>query len=611
MSQYLSISTTPPNAHINFRSCSVDNVRERFIGNSPIERKRIPLGPYWLRIEKEGFETVNHLYRGIDHYESPEIAKELDFVLVEKGVLPPGMVQISETSVEIVEQLLEPETAQIPPFLIDTREVTNREYKEFVDAGGYRNSQYWEHDFVKDGRVLSFEEAVEEFQDRTNQQGPSTWEVGTFPEGRENFPVSGVSWYEAAAYAKFSGKHLPTIYHWKAATDSHLATYIYPSSNFDNRGPREVGSGPPEALGTYDMAGNVKEWCSNSSEDFRFVLGGGWNEPIYAYTQIDFQHPFTRSDTFGFRCVKFSDENDTALENLKRSIPVRSRSRLTIKGVSDQIFEAYISQYAYDKLKLNSAVESVDQSATYWTRERVTFDATYDDERIIAYLFLPKNVDPPYQTVIFFPGSGAIEQSSIDGQVRMFDFIIKSGRAVMFPIYFGTLERRGGFDLNVERDSRKYSDYVINWMNELRRSLDYLQTRDEIDINRLAYYGFSWGGRLGSIALSLDNRLRLAVFLDGGIGVGSPRPEVMEANFAPRVNVPVLMINGRNDAVFPLETRQLPLFSLLGTPDEHKRHILYESGHCVIGFWKNQVVSDILDWLDDYFGRPVGTDMHE
>ena len=113
------------------------------------------------------------------------------------------------------------------------------------------------------------------------------------------------------------------------------------------------------------------------------------------------------------------------------------------------------------------------------------------------------------------------------------------------------------------------------------------------------------------ITLSLDNRLRLAVFLDGGIGVGSPRPEVMEANFAPRVNVPVLMINGRNDAVFPLETRQLPLFSLLGTPDEHKRHILYESGHCVIGFWKNQVVSDILDWLDDYFGRPVGTDMHE
>jgi serine/threonine protein kinase/formylglycine-generating enzyme required for sulfatase activity/dienelactone hydrolase len=605
MSQYLSIKTTPSNADVIFRSCSADDVEEHFIGESPIERIRIPLGPYWVRIEKAGFGTVNRLYRGIDHYDSPETVREYEFVLAREGSAPPGMVQIPETTVEILEILLERETVQIDPFLIDTYEVTNREYKEFVDGGGYRNPEYWEHDFVKDGRVLSFEDAVEEFRDRTGRRGPSTWEVGTFPEGHDNYPVSGVSWYEAAAYAKYSRKRLPTIYHWKAAADPHLATYVIPGSNFSNQGSREAGSGPPEPFGTYDMAGNVKEWCWNSSEDLRFVLGGGWNEPIYAYTQIDVQPPFTRSATFGFRCVKYLDDNDTTLENLARSIPVRSRSPLSIESVSDQIFEAYISQYEYDPSELNSAVESIDESTTYWTRERITFDATYDDERIIAYLFLPKNVAPPYQTVIFFPGSGALEQRSIEGQVRMFDFIVKSGRAVMFPIYKGTLERRNGFEFGA-RDSRKYSENVINWMNEVRRSIDYLQTRPEIDIERLAYYGFSWGSRLGSIALSLDSRLRLAVFLDGGVGAGSPRPEVMEANFAPRVDVPVLMINGRNDSVFPLETRQMPLLSLLGTPEEHKRHILYESGHCVIGFWKNQVVSDILDWLDHYFGRPDG-----
>jgi serine/threonine protein kinase/formylglycine-generating enzyme required for sulfatase activity/dienelactone hydrolase len=605
MSQYVSISTTPGGARVHVKPCTTEDVEETSLGESPVERRRIPLGPFWLRIEKEGFHPVERLLRGIDHYDSPEIAKEYSFVLAEEGSIPPGMVQIPDTTVSI-QGLLEPETVSLDSYLIDVNEVTNRQYKEFVDAGGYRTPAYWEHQFVKDGRILTFQDAVEEFKDRTGQLGPSSWEVGTFPEGQEDLPVSGVSWYEAAAYARFSGKRLPTIYHWKAATVPFLETYVILGSNFDHEGPREVGAGPPEPFGTRDMAGNVKEWCWNSSEDLRFVLGGGWNEPTYTYEQIDVQDPFTRSETFGIRCMKYLDADDTTHEYLGRPMPVRSRSPLSMEPVSDQIFEAYISQFAYDPSELNAVVESIDTSAAYWTTERVTFDTTSDDERMIGYLFLPKNVDPPFQTVVFFPGSGAQEQRSIDGQVRMFDFIVKSGRAVMFPIYFGTIERSEGF-VSPARNSRKYSEYVIKWINELRRSVDYLQTRDEFDIDRLAYYGFSWGGRLGSIALALDDRLRLAVFLDGGIGFGIARPEVFELNFAPRVRVPVLMINGRNDAVFPLETRQLPLYSLLGTREEDKRHILYESGHCVIGFWRNQVVSNILNWLDDYFGRPVGS----
>jgi pimeloyl-ACP methyl ester carboxylesterase len=81
------------------------------------------------------------------------------------------------------------------------------------------------------------------------------------------------------------------------------------------------------------------------------------------------------------------------------------------------------------------------------------------------------------------------------------------------------------------------------------------------------------------------------------------RPEVTEYNFAPRVRVPVLMINGRYDVLFPLETNQRPMFEMLGTRAEDKRHILYDAGHGVVSERPAQVRRDVLEWLDRYLGN--------
>jgi dipeptidyl aminopeptidase/acylaminoacyl peptidase len=77
-------------------------------------------------------------------------------------------------------------------------------------------------------------------------------------------------------------------------------------------------------------------------------------------------------------------------------------------------------------------------------------------------------------------------------------------------------------------------------------------------------------------------------------------PEVDPFNFVSRVKIPVLMLNGTYDHYFPVETAQKPMFTLLGTPAEHKKWIVYDGGHFVP---RDQLVKETLGWLDRYLGN--------
>ena len=137
---------------------------------------------------------------------------------------------------------------------------------------------------------------------------------------------------------------------------------------------------------------------------------------------------------------------------------------------------------------------------------------------------------------------------------------------------------------------------------DLGRSIDYLETRHDINSDGIAYYGLSWGGMIGPIMLAVEDRIKVGILVVGGFYNEKFPLATDPFDFAPRVRVPVLMVNGKEDHIFPFETAQRPLYELLGTPDGDKAHIVYPGGHGVMGVFGSQMRGDILAWLDRYLG---------
>ena len=276
------------------------------------------------------------------------------------------------------------------------------------------------------------------------------------------------------------------------------------------------------------------------------------------------------------------------------------RDFLRMRPVSDAVFAVYRQMYEYDRKPLDPRViETVDEGD--WTRELVRLNAAYADDSLLVYLFLPKRGVKPFPTVVFFPPGSAIYDLALpEGATRNFDFILKSGRALLYPVYKGTYQRRDSLASDTQDSTIFYRDHVVMWAKDLRRGIDYLETRPEVSTERLAYYGVSWGGALGGLLPAVEPRIRVSVLQVAGLDFPPVRPEADPINYLPRIRTPTLMINGRYDFYFPIETSQIPMFHLLGTPADQKRHIVAEGSHFVP---RVRLIQESLAWLDKY--QPV------
>jgi formylglycine-generating enzyme required for sulfatase activity len=503
-------------------------------------------------------------------------------------------------------------TVRLDDYFIDQFEVTNSDYLEFVTAGGYLKLQFWKYPFRKDGMNISWEQATQYFVDRTGLSGPRSWSNQSFPPGKGQHPVTGITWYEAAAYAEFRGKRLPTVFQWEKAARNgsftHLHRLIMPwgmSSTSDrliNRAnflghetvPVESCESGMSPYGCYNMAGNVAEWCLNPQGPGFTIAGGSWKDPLYLFSEFGAYPSFHSSDTTGFRCViNFAQQSgDQGAMTLtpEEEIPVYS-------STTPAEAQAMLRHYEYDRTPLEPEIVDTQQTDA-WQREMLSFKGA-GGERAIAYLYLPKNAQRPLQVIHYIPTDAAFYGLPVSDEIETHAApYIKAGRAVFAVVLKGYRKRDwpSGFQVP-KRDSVAYRDMVVNWAIDHYRGLDYLTTRTEIDAGKIACFAVSVNNRKLTL-VSTERRYAALILMGAGL-IKSWSEMIKEAdgvNFAPHMLAPKLVIHGRYDEAIPYRTEAEPLFKLLRGP---KRLVVVDYGHVP----PLEVSVPIINrWLDETMG---------
>lgn len=606
MSWLVSIHSKPEGARVLRQAYDAQGGGWEDLGRTPLVGVRFPYGLSKLRLEKEGYRPLVRALGGA-HINWTELKKlptydgllvgPDTFLLDTEKTLPARMVRVPGWT--LVDRR---DTIALRDFFIGQFEVTNAEYKAFVEAGGYQQPRFWDP-IVIAGDTVPFSQAMTRFVDRTGRAGPSTWEAGDFAAGEAEFPVTGVSWYEAAAYARFAKRELPTAHHWQQALANAMFPWLLPASNFGSRGPRAVtASRALSYVAAFDLAGNVREWTATAIDNERIILGGSSNDPYYVAGLTDSSAPpEDRSPGNGFRVALTFDDGAAAARARARMVNRSTTASPVLQQVpvADAVYAAYSRVFDYDRAPLDAVVERADTTRV-WIRERVRFTAGYADERVLLHLYLPTHGRAPYQTVVYWPGWDTFWLNNADEYfAKQLDFIVKSGRAVAFPIYRGIFERKvGNQQRRADFGTAEYRDNTIHTVKDLRRTVDYLATRADIDTSAIGFYGYSWGGVNGPVALAQEPRLRVAVIQIGLLPPMSATPEVDPVNALPRVRVPTLLFSGEFDAMVPTQNSNR-YFSLLGARAQDKRHVIAIGGHFIP---RPLVIRETLDWLDRYLG---------
>jgi len=610
----LTVTSDPEGAEVSLQRYTADSTGEpetRRIGVTPVLEHRIPRADYRVVVRKEGFLPAERLASSAwARSESPAEDGRLVFLAVDLSTpdeTPAGMVPVPGGEYKLVSPDAPPGmTATLKPFFIDRFEVTNEGFKAFLDAGGYARNEYWPE--IPQGTRASL-------VDRTGLPGPRSWVGQEYPADEGKVAVSDVTWFEAQAYCISLGHRLPTVFEWeKAARDGRLARrgVMMPwgfqsasgpvglRANFNSSAAGNVDAYPfgISPYGAYAMAGNVREWLANPMGNGWAITGGSWEGPAYLYTEIGAEAGEFTSPAVGFRCAHSEGPGDQGLQRIE------TESRVpTYEPVDEDTFRTLLTHYRYDRRPANPRLtETVETPA--WTRERIWIDGPGADS-VLLYFYAPKTAEPPYQTMIFVPSSGAFFMETVPEAVEWsIGPLIQGGRAALAVVMKGMLEREfpPGFT-SPPPPSVEFRDLMVLQATELRLGMDYAESRSDVDPDRFAYVAVSWGAGSRLVFSAVDNRYKAVVLIGGGIDerVKPTLPEADNVNFAPYIRVPKLLLNGRNDEEHPWLSRGLPLWNLLQEP--RKLRLVDGAGHVVP---LEVRIPEIKDFLDQVLGPVTG-----
>ncbi|HWW62033.1 MAG TPA: hypothetical protein VN181_11750, partial [Thermoanaerobaculia bacterium] len=303
------------------------------------------------------------------------------------------------------------------------------------------------------------------------------------------------------------------------------------------------------------------------------------------------------SPKIGFRCVKESgtpagDQGGFAL-SASGDVP-------SYAPASDAEFRQFAAHYEYAKTPLGAkVVETIESDA--WTREKITYRGA-NGKTVMAFLYLPKGAKRPLQVIHFAPASDIVDgQRPLTHELE--EFLaphIRAGRAAFGVILEGYLERPFPTGWSPPApESIEFVDDSVARVTDVRRGLDYLGTRPDIDMTRIAFFAPSAGSSFGVILTAVEPRYDAVFFIGGGLRASSAHrfhPAANRINFAPHVRTPILMMHGRWDEVHPLKTNAEPLFKLLPEP---KKLVVYDGGHMAP---QSILVPAVKTWLDGVLG---------
>ncbi len=609
ISDDLSISTTPPGAEVYLRRFGSSQAER--LGVTPIEHARVARDEYVVSIRKAGFaefeRTVSSsIERSNSRHRTPWDIR-LSVALPEADKIPPGMTAVQGGEYRL-RSYARPTDASVrlSDYFIDKFEVSNREFKAFLEAGGYTKREFWEQ------RSYDLQAA---FRDKSGMPGPRMWVGGTFSAGLERHPVTGVTWHEALAYCRSKGKNLPTLFQWeKAARGLASRTplgLVYPwglfdadtvakRANFDGRGtaPADSLEFGMSAIGAYHMAGNVAEWIRNPFDEGYTIAGGAWDDPAYLFGSYGVRPQLHSAESVGFRCAVTADSaaGDQGAMRFTSNRPVYHAP------VSSQTeFRASRARYTYEKTPLRAEVVET-RDAEQWRRDEISFDG-HSGERVRAFLYLPKNARPPYQAVHYLAGAawfaGVPVTEIVETTERLAPYI-RGGRAIFLVVLKGFAGREpvGAYG-QLEMGSKEHQEVLMGWAIDMQRGMDYLETRPEIDRRRIAFWNDSTV-EFGAVFAAVDHRYASVLLIGGGSYAQWQHlaPEVNPLHFAPHIRAPKLLLNGRYDDGCPERTSVEPLFRLLREP---KKRATFEGGHVpapeiavpLINTWFNETLGPV------------------
>jgi len=618
ISDTLSVTSEPSGARVYLkRFVPGTDVPRELIGETPLANVRIARGDYVLSVEKDGYAPFERSVSGRGVMLGPNrlgaLPMTFDLSLRPAGDVPAGMVFVPGGRYRLTgwsrptDRLVE-----LADYFIDRHEVSNADFKEFVSAGGYLKREYWRETVIHDGRPLSWEDAMRLFVDQTGLPGPRGWSNQNPPDGREDHPVTGISWYEATAYAVFRGKSLPTVFQWEKAARNGTYTVVGATmpwgitppgedvaarANFGGRGTMpvtslEFGMSP---FGALHMAGNAVEWTRNDTDDGYFAAGGGWTDPAYTFALLGPRPGTLSSAALGFRLAQLARaggvEGAERIE-LEREVPHYA-------ATSEAEFARLAQVYRYEPQPLDATVEDTVETPE-WTRETISFRGA-NDVRVTAYLYMPRHVPRPVQVLHYVPAAdvdGGIRPLDASIEDRMIAFV-KAGRAVFGVVLEGYVGRTSQVGPRPDRGTVEFQERVVNRVTDVRRGLDYLGTREDIDRERIAFFGPSAGAQVGLILAAVERRYRVVVMVGAGLPdiYGSWIATANPVNFTPHIRAPKFILQGRYDEDTPLRTAAEPMFALMREP---KRLVLYDGGHVPSA---ELAMRATTEWLDEQLGR--------